>query len=71
MKFWKEHVRLRVILMLAAFVSGITLTVIGWHMTGDLAGLGIMLIGVFLLTATLYLYNKPFETPKIKKGERK
>ena len=33
-------------------------------MTGQLAGLGIMLVGLVLLLTALLLYNKPFEEPK-------
>ncbi len=53
MNYWKEHARLRIILMLAAFVLGMALIVRGWMMTGKLAGLGLMLVGVALLLATL------------------
>ena len=39
------------------FVLGMVLTIVGWKMTGELLGLGIMLVGmVFLLTA-LFVYN--------------
>lgn len=69
MKFWKEHVALRLALMLATFVAGIGLLIFGWTMTGQLAGLVIMLVGVVLLLVTLALYNKPFEEPKAKKSK--
>lgn len=71
MKFWKEHVALRVTLMLVTFVGGFALLIGGWRMTGQLAGAGVMLLGVALLLATLALYNKPFEEPKVKKEARK
>ena len=61
MEFWKNHVALRMILMTVFFVAGMTLIVAGWKMTGQLVGLGIMIIGVILLVTTLMLYNKPFE----------
>ncbi len=64
MKFWKDHAALRAVLMLAFFIAGIVLLIIGWRMTGELAGLGLMLVGVILLVTTFMLYNKPFETPK-------
>ena len=64
MKFWKEHTTLRVVLMLTTFLAGIFLLLYGWKQTGQLGGLGLMLLGVVLLLATLALYNKPFEDPK-------
>ena len=63
MEFWKEHVKLRVLLIAAFFVVGLILVVSGWKMTGKLAGLGIMILGVILLLAALFIYNKPFTTP--------
>lgn len=62
MKFWKEHVALRIVLMLLTFVSGMVLLAVGWTMTGQLSGLGLMLAGVALLLTTLALYNKPFQS---------
>ena len=64
MKFWKEHTALRMVLMLASFVLGIFLLIYGWKQTGQLGGLGLMLVGVALLLVTLALYNKPFEGDK-------
>ena len=64
MKYWKEHMGLRAILMTAFFVVGFILLIAGWKMTGQLAGLGIMIVGVILLLTALMLYNKPFEDPK-------
>ncbi len=66
MKFWKDHVALRVLLMIAFFIIGIVLLIVGWRMTGELAGLGLMVVGVIFLVTTFMLYNKPFETPKEK-----
>lgn len=63
MEFWKEHVKLRVALIAAFFVVGLILVISGWKMTGQLAGLGIMILGVILLLAALFIYNKPFTTP--------
>ena len=51
--YWKEHPALRMILMLVLFVLALVLVVSGWKMTGQLAGLGIMLVGVALLLAVL------------------
>lgn len=64
MKYWKEHAGLRVCLILAFFVVGMALLIVGWKMTGQLAGLGLMLVGLVLLLAALMIYNKPFEDPK-------
>ena len=61
MQLLKEHVSLRIALILVFFVVGLALIVFGWKMTGKLAGLGIMIIGVILLIAALMIYNKPFE----------
>ena len=48
---------LRIVLITLFAVLGIVLTIVGWKMTGELLGLGIMLVGmVFLLTA-LFVYN--------------
>ncbi len=43
--FWKNHPALRMVLMLVLFVLSIALVTAGWKMTGQLAGLGIMLFG--------------------------
>lgn len=52
---------LRLAIITAFFVVGLILVTAGWKMTGKLAGLGIMLIGLVLLLAALMIYNKPFE----------
>ena len=60
MNFWKNHAALRAVLITLFFVVGLALTIAGWKMTGQLVGLGIMLVGmVFLLTA-LFVYNAPY-----------
>ena len=57
---WKNHEKLRMVLIALFFVIGLVLTVVGWRMTGELKGLGIMCVGmVFLLTA-LFVYNAPY-----------
>ena len=57
---WKNHEKLRMILIALFFVIGLVLTIVGWRMTGELKGLGIMCVGmVFLLTA-LFVYNAPY-----------
>lgn len=68
MKFWKEHSELRMVLMLATFVAGIVLLIAGWKMTGQLKGLGIMLLGIASLLATLYFYNTRFAEERRKKS---
>ena len=52
-------------------VAGLALVIGGWKMTGQLAGLGIMLVGLVLLLTALLLYNKPFEEPKDKTEKSK
>ena len=64
MNFWKEHSQLRIILMLGTFVLGMVLIIRGWMMTGQMAGLGLMLVGVALILATLYLYHARFADRK-------
>ena len=64
MRYWKEHPALRVTLIAVGFAGGLALLAAGWRMTGRLAGLGWMLVGLALLIAGLALYNKPFEEPK-------
>ena len=59
--FWKMHPALRIMLMIVLFVLSIALVVAGWKMTGQLAGLGIMLVGVALLLAVLAIYNATYQ----------
>jgi hypothetical protein len=59
--FWKTHSALRIVLMIVLFVLSIALVVAGWKMTGQLAGLGIMLVGVALLLAVLAIYNATYQ----------
>ena len=59
--FWKNHPTLRMVLMLVLFVLAVVLVVFGWKMTGQLAGLGIMLVGVALLLAVLVIYNATYQ----------
>lgn len=60
-KFWKEHVALRLTLIALFFILGIALVIFGWKMTGQLAGLVIMLVGIVALLAAMFIYNAPFE----------
>ena len=64
MKFWKEHTTLRVTLIALFFLGGMGLVIYGWTLSGKLAGLGIMLVGLVLLLAALFIYNKPFQDPQ-------
>ena len=59
--FWKTHPALRIMLMIVLFVLSIALVVAGWKMTGQLAGLGIKLVGVALLLAVLAIYNATYQ----------
>lgn len=59
--FWKMHPALRIVLMIVLFVLSIALVVASWKMTGQLAGLGIMLVGVALLLAVLAIYNATYQ----------
>ena len=59
--FWKNHHALRIVLMIVLFVLSIALVIAGWKMTGQLAGLGTMLVGVALLLAVLAIYNATYQ----------
>ena len=61
MNFWKEHTTLRGVLIVLFFVIGMILTVSGWRMTGQLAGLGLMLVGIVFLLAALFVYNAAYK----------
>nr|WP_325211791.1 hypothetical protein [uncultured Oscillibacter sp.] len=64
MKFWKEHTGLRALFIAGFFFLGLFLVIAGWKQTGQLPGLGLMILGVVLLLAALMIYNKPFEGDK-------
>ena len=57
MNFWKNHTTLRGVLITLFFVLGMVLTIVGWKMTGQLQGLGIMLVGMIFLLTALFIYN--------------
>ena len=61
MNFWKNHVTLRMVLIALFFVLGMVLTVVGWKMTGKLAGLGMMLVGLVCLLTALFVYNAAYK----------
>ena len=58
---WKKLATLRVILISLFFVAGIVLTIVGWKMTGELLGLGIMCVGIIFLLTALLVYNAPYK----------
>ena len=57
MNFWKNHLALRAVLITLFFVIGMALTIVGWKMTGELLGLGLMLLGIIFLLTALFVYN--------------
>ena len=61
MNFWKNHTALRFTLIVLFFVIGLALTFVGWSMTGKLAGLGLMMVGIILLLTALFVYNAPYK----------
>ncbi len=70
MRYWKEHMALRAVLMAAFFVIGMILLIVGWKMTGQMSGLLLMLVGLVLILTALLLYNKPFEDEKKPKHKK-
>ena len=61
MNFWKNHNALRFTLIVLFFVVGLVLTFVGWGMTGKLAGLGLMLVGIIFLLTALLVYNAAYK----------
>ena len=61
MKFWKNHFKLRATLIVVLSVLGVILTLVGWKMTGKLAGLGLMLVGIIFLLTALFVYNAAYK----------
>ena len=57
---WKNHEKLRMVLIALFFVLGLILTVVGWKMTGELKGLGIMCVGIVFLLTALFVYNSAY-----------
>ncbi len=64
MDFLKKFPKLRIIIMTVLFVAGLGLTFYGWSLTGQLLGLGLMLVGIVLLLTALFVYNKPYNDKK-------
>ena len=61
MNFWKDHGKLRMLLMILFFVVGLALVLIGWGLTGEMLGLGLMCLGLVFMLTTLFLYNARFK----------
>jgi len=61
MNFWKNHATLRAVLIALFFVLGMVLTITGWKMTGELLGLGLMLVGIVFLLVSLFVYNAAYK----------
>ena len=61
MNFWKNHAALRFTLIALFAVIGLVLTIVGWKMTGELKGLGIMIVGVICLLTALFVYNAAYK----------
>jgi len=61
MNFWKNHTVLRFVLITIFFVIGLVLTFVGWSMTGELAGLGLMIVGIIFLLTALLVYNAAYK----------
>ena len=51
---------IKILLIALFFLAGLTLTIVGWKMTGELLGLGLMLVGIVLLLTALFVYNAPY-----------
>ena len=67
MEFFKNNPGIRMILIAVSFVIAIFLVITGWQMTGQMAGLIKMMVGVAFLLVALKIYNINFEDPKKKK----
>lgn len=53
--------KLRIILIIMSFLSGLLCVFWGWTFTGEMLGLIIMLFGVVLLLLALLFYNLPYK----------
>lgn len=60
MKFLKENNLLRIAIIAVLFLVGLVLTFVGWKMTGQLKGLGLMILGIIFLLTALLVYNKAY-----------
>ena len=64
MEFGKELGGVRALFIAECVLAGLALVISGWTLTGQMKGLGLMVLGVILLLAALLVYNKPFEGDK-------
>lgn len=55
---------MRMALVGLLFLAGVGLALQGWAMTGQLQGLGVMLLGLGALLGALALYNIPYRDKK-------
>ena len=62
MSFWKKYLTLRSVLIFLFFAGGLALVVVGWNMTGELSGLGVMFLGIVLMLTALLLYNRKYQS---------
>ena len=67
MEFMKENPKIRVLLIIVNFLLALFFVITGWQMTGQMAGLIKMMVGVAFLLVALKIYNITFEDPKKKK----
>ena len=67
MEFFKNNSSIRMILIAVSFIIALFLVITGWQMTGQMAGLIKMMVGVAFLLVALKIYNINFEDPKKKK----
>ena len=58
---WKNHEKLRSVLIALFFVLGLVLTFVGWKMTGLLKGLGLMIVGIICLLTAMLVYNGSYK----------
>lgn len=64
MEFFKENPGIRMALIVVSFVIALFLVITGWQMTGQMAGLIKMMVGVAFLLVALKIYNITFEDSK-------
>lgn len=59
--FPKDNEALRLMLIAIFSLLGFVLVIIGWKMTGQLIGLGLMIVGVALLLTAMGIYNDKYK----------
>ena len=67
MEFMKNNPKVRVLLIAVNFLLALFFVITGWKMTGEMAGLIKMMVGVAFLLVALKVYNVTFEEPKKRK----